>query len=51
MAVRFIGAIGVPRENHRNVASHWQTLSHNVVSRTHRQEWYSNPQRSWWLHR
>ena len=22
---------GVPRENHRSVASHWQTLSHNVV--------------------
>ena len=21
--------IGVPRENHRSVASHWQTLSHN----------------------
>ena len=25
---------GVPRENHRPVASHWQTLSHNVVSST-----------------
>jgi hypothetical protein len=23
---------GVPGENHRPVASHWQTLSHNVVS-------------------
>jgi hypothetical protein len=23
---------GVPRENHRPVASHWQALSHNVVS-------------------
>jgi len=22
---------GVPRENHRPVASHWQTLSHNVI--------------------
>jgi len=22
---------GVPRENHRPVASHWQTLSHNVA--------------------
>jgi hypothetical protein len=22
----------VPRENHRPVASHWQTVSHNVVS-------------------
>jgi hypothetical protein len=25
---------GVPRENHRTAASHWQTLSHNVVSVT-----------------
>ena len=23
---------GVPRENHRPVASHWQALSHNIVS-------------------
>ena len=27
---------GVPRENHRPVASRWQTLSHNVVSSTPR---------------
>jgi hypothetical protein len=26
----------VPEENHRPVASHWQTLSHNVVSSTPR---------------
>jgi hypothetical protein len=25
---------GVPGENHRPVASHWKTLSHNVVSST-----------------
>jgi hypothetical protein len=25
---------GVPRENHRPVASHWQTVSHNVVTST-----------------
>jgi ABC-type Fe3+ transport system permease subunit len=25
---------GVPRENHRPATSHWQTLSHNVVSST-----------------
>jgi hypothetical protein len=25
---------GVPGENHRPAASHWQTLSHNVVSST-----------------
>jgi hypothetical protein len=29
---------GVPRENHRPVASHWQTLSHNIVSSTPRHE-------------
>ena len=28
--------IGVPGENHRPVASRWQTLSHNVVSSTPR---------------
>ena len=28
---------GVPGENHRPVASHWQTLSRNVVSSTPRQ--------------
>jgi len=27
---------GVPGENHRPVANHWQTLSHNVVSSTPR---------------
>jgi hypothetical protein len=31
VAVSFIGG-----ENHRPVASHWQTLSHNVVSSTPR---------------
>jgi len=35
----------VPRENHRPVVSHWQTLSHNVVSSTPRHEWGSNSQR------
>jgi hypothetical protein len=29
---------GIPGENHRPVASHWQTLSHNVVSSTPRHE-------------
>jgi len=28
---------GVRGENHRPVASHWQTWSHNVASSTHRQ--------------
>ena len=32
MAVNFIG--GVPRENHQPVASHRQTLSHNILSST-----------------
>jgi hypothetical protein len=27
---------GVPRQNHRPAASHWLTLSHNVVSNTPR---------------
>jgi hypothetical protein len=30
------------RENHRPVASHWQTLSHNVVSSTPHHERGSN---------
>jgi hypothetical protein len=32
-------------ENHRSVASHWQTLSRNVVSSTPRHERYLNSQR------
>ena len=35
---------GVPGENHRPVASLWQTLSHNVVSNTPRHERDSNSQ-------
>ena len=31
-----------------HAASHWQTLSHNVVSCTHRHEWDLNSQRWWW---
>jgi hypothetical protein len=34
----------VPGENHRSVASHRQTLSHNVVSSTPRHERDSNSQ-------
>ena len=34
-------------ENHRPVASHWQTLSHNVVSSIPRHELGSNSQRYW----
>ena len=35
----------VPGENHRPVASHGQTLSHNIVSSTPRHERDSNWQR------
>jgi len=30
--ILLVEEIGVPGENQRPVASHWQTLSHNVVS-------------------
>jgi hypothetical protein len=33
-AVLLMEKTEVPRENNRPVASHWQTLSHNVVSST-----------------
>jgi hypothetical protein len=53
-SVLLVEATGVPGENHRPVASHQQTLSHNVVSSTHRHEWgwthnYSGDRH--WLHR
>ena len=35
---------GVRGENHRPDASHWQTLSHNIVSRTPRHQRYLNSQ-------
>ena len=35
-SVLLVGETGVPGESHRPVASHWQTLSHNVISSTHR---------------
>jgi hypothetical protein len=34
--VLFVEETGVPEKNHQPVASHWQTLSHNVVSSTPR---------------
>jgi len=33
-SVSLVEKICVPRENHRPAASHWQTLSHNVVLST-----------------
>ena len=38
---------GVPGENHRSVASHSHTLSHNIVSSTSRHERGSNSQLYW----
>jgi len=35
-SVLWVEETRVPRENHRPAASHWQTLSHNVVSSTPR---------------
>ena len=37
--VLLVEETGVPRENHRPVASHQQTLSHNVVSSPPRLNW------------
>jgi hypothetical protein len=38
-SVLLVEETGVPGENHRLVASHWQILSHNVVSGTPRHEY------------
>jgi hypothetical protein len=35
-SVLLVEETGVPGENHQSAASHWQTLSHNVVSSTPR---------------
>ena len=43
-SVLLVEGAGVPGENHRPVASHCQTLSHNVVSSTPRHERGSNSQ-------
>ena len=41
-SVLLVEEAGVPGENHQSVASHRQTLSHNVVSSTPRHERCSN---------
>ena len=46
-SVLLVGETGVPEENHRPVASHGQTLSHNVVSSTSRHERDSSSQLLW----
>jgi len=43
-SVLLVEETGVLGENHRPVTSHWQTLSHNVVSSTPRHAWGSNSQ-------
>jgi len=43
-SVFMLEEIGVPGENHWPVASHWLSLSHDVVSSTPRHEWGSNTQ-------
>jgi hypothetical protein len=43
-SILFVKETGVPGDNHRSFASHWQTLSHNVASSTPRHERDSNSQ-------
>ena len=47
-SVLLVKETGVPIENHRPVASHWQTLSHNVQSSTPHHEQDLNSQLQWW---
>ena len=46
-SVLLVEETGVPGENHRPVAIHGQTLSHNVVSSIPRHEQGSNLQLYW----
>jgi hypothetical protein len=50
----FVGETGITKENFRSVASHWKTLSHNVVSSIPRprgvQTHNVSSERYWWLH-
>jgi hypothetical protein len=46
-SVLLVEETGVPGENHRPVASHRQTLSHNIVSSTSRHMQDSHSQLKW----
>ena len=53
-SILLVEETGEPGKKHWPVASHWQTLSHNVVSSTPHHEQDSNSQLSGdghWLHR
>ena len=53
-SVLLVEETGVPDENYRPVASHWQTLSHNVVSsipRLSRVRTHTISGDRYWLHR
>jgi hypothetical protein len=43
-SVLLVEGTGVPWENHWSAASHWQTLSDNVVSSIPHHEWDLNSQ-------
>ena len=47
-SVLLVEETGVLVENHWPAASHWKTLSHNVVSSTPRHERGMNSQLQWW---
>jgi len=45
LSVLMVEETGVPGENRRPTASHWQTLSHNIISCIPRHDRNSNSQR------
>ena len=44
-SVLLVEETGVPGKDNRLAVSHWQTLSHKIVSSTHRYDRHSNSQR------